>query len=271
MQFALNHMTVRRSSYAELLELAAGIGCVGVELRNDLGTSFFEGMPAENAAALAAEYGLRILALAEVKMFNDWSNTKETEVHNLMETAVTCGAESISLIPRNDGIRTSRNERIADLRVAMHGLMPLLDQFDLVGLIEPLGFETCGLRYKSEIVDEIEAIGGTDRFRLVHDTFHHTLAGGGSIFASHTGVVHISGVNNPELAVSEMQDWDRVLVDAQDRLGNISQISSLNSAGYSGPISFEAFSPIVHRIPDPQAELTRSIDFITSTLSNMAE
>ena len=58
-------------------------------------------------------------------------------------------------------------------------------------------------------------------------TFHHHLAGGGPVFARQTGIVHVSGVIDPVLASSQMSDADRVLVDAADRLGNITQIQAL--------------------------------------------
>ena len=84
------------------------------------------------------------------------------------------------------------------------------------------------------------------RFKLVHDTFHHHLAGGGPIFPEHTGIVHISGVVDPALKPEEMQDGHRILVDADDRLGNIEQIRALLDAGYDGAFSYEPFSPEVH-------------------------
>jgi 2-keto-myo-inositol isomerase len=146
----------------------------------------------------------------------------------------------------------------------------MLAAHDLIGLVEPLGFESCALRLKAEAVDAIEALDATGRFKLVHDTFHHTLAGGGPIFAAHTGIVHISGVTDPSLSVSEMQDRHRVLVDGRDRLSNLEQIEALMQAGYDGPMSFEPFSPQVHGFTDPKAELSGSFDFISTRLAGMA-
>jgi 2-keto-myo-inositol isomerase len=74
--FALNHMTVARMSFSELLDAAKSLGCVGVEVRNDLPQPLFDGMAPEKAGEMAREKGLRILALAEVKRFNDWSDAK---------------------------------------------------------------------------------------------------------------------------------------------------------------------------------------------------
>ncbi|QYK42153.1 MAG: TIM barrel protein [Paracoccaceae bacterium] len=268
--FALNHMTVAPQGFAATIDLAAALGCVGVELRNDLPQPLFDGMSPATAGAMLRERRLRLLALAEVKRFNDWSADKADEALALMRTARAAGAEAVSLIPRNDGQGMGNGERQAALRLALKALKPMLEDHDLIGLIEPLGFEVCALRHKSEAVDAIEALGVRGRFRLVHDTFHHTLAGDGAFFPEHTGIVHVSGVTDPAVAVGSMRDPHRVLVDAADRLGNIDQIAALQALGWTGPISFEAFSPEVHAATDPKRDLAASIQFIRDGLARKA-
>lgn len=257
--FALNHMTVARLGYVQLLDLAAKLGCIGVEVRNDLPQPLFDGMDPADAGALARAKGLRILAVAEVKRFNDWSDDKAAEALALMQIARAAGAEAVSLIPRNDNLGTGNGERQAALRVALKALKPMLEDHGLIGMVEPLGFEICALRYKSEAVEAIEAVGGKGRFKLVHDTFHHTLAHGGPYFPEHTGIVHISGVEDPGVAVSAMQDAHRVLVGAKDRLGNLEQLQALKAAGWTGPVSYEAFAPQIHELADPEAALRASM------------
>jgi 2-keto-myo-inositol isomerase len=119
-------------------------------------------------------------------------------------------------------------------------------------------------------VDAIEALGAQGRFRLVHDTFHHHLAGGGPIFPEHTGMVHVSGVVDPHLSIGEMGDQHRGLVDGADRLGNLAQLAALEAAGYRGPVSFEAFAPETHALADPVAALRASMDFMRSHLAAKA-
>jgi 2-keto-myo-inositol isomerase len=179
--FALNHMTVARLSFRELVSLAARLGCVGIEVRNDLPQPLFDGMDPKAAGELIRWAGLRLLAVAEVKRFNDWSDDKAAEALALMRIAQAAGAEAVSLIPRNDNQGMGNGERQAALRVALKALRPMLEDHDLLGMVEPLGFEICALRYKAEAVEGIEAVGATGRFKLVHDTFHHTLAHGGPI------------------------------------------------------------------------------------------
>ncbi|MFZ5708723.1 MAG: TIM barrel protein [Pseudomonadota bacterium] len=269
-QFALNHMTAPRLSAIRFLDAARTLGCVGVEFRNDLPGPLFDGMAPEAIRDAAAERGLRILALAEVKRFNDWSDDKGAEALALMETAVAAGAEAVSLIPRNDNLGMGNGERQANLRVALRALKPMLEDHGLLGMVEPLGFEICALRSKQEAVEAIEAVGGAGRFRLVHDTFHHHLADGGPIFPAQTGIVHVSGVVDPKLALSEMRDGHRVLVDGRDRLDNIEQIAALRAGGYAGPVSFEPFAKEVHDLADPVGALRASMDFIRSGLAARA-
>jgi 2-keto-myo-inositol isomerase len=259
-------MTVARLSYVQLLDLAADLGCVGIEVRNDLPQPLFDGLEPATAGKMAREKGLRILAVAEVKRFNDWSEDKAAEALSLMKIARAAGAEAVSLIPRNDNQGMGNGERQAALRLALKALRPMLEDHGLLGMVEPLGFEICALRIKSEAVEAIESTGGKGSFKLVHDTFHHTLAHGGAYFPDHTGIIHISGVVDGAVTYAQMTDAHRILVDGADRLGNVDQIAELQRLGFAGPISFEAFSPDVHAAADPKSALRTSMNFIAQSV-----
>ncbi len=267
---ALNHMTAPAMRYEAFLEMAKDLGCIGVEVRNDIAQPLFDAMDPAAAGELARGKGLRLLGLSQVYPFNSWSDTVCEAVNVLIRTAKASGAETISLIPRNDGEGTGAGERQGNLRFALREILPMLQDADLVALVEPLGFPISSLRSKQETIDAIEALGGRHHLKLVHDTFHHHLAGGGPIFPEYTGIVHISGVTDPTVDVANMLDEHRVLVDADDRVGNIEQIAALLAAGYDGAFSYECFSPVVHNFPDPKAELSRSFDFITNRLAKIA-
>ena len=118
----------------------------------------------------------------------------------------------------------SENERAADLRAALTGLEPLLEQHRIIGLVEPLGFPESALRTKRAAVDAIDEVGAADRFKLLHDTFHHYLASEREIFPERTGLVHISGVEDRGLDREETRDEHRVLVGAADVMDNVGQI-----------------------------------------------
>ena len=123
--FALNHMTTPRLGWEAFLDLSKSLGCVGVEFRNDLPGALFQGEdPARVGEAVRAR-GLRFLALAEVKMFNDWSDAKAAEAEALMKIAVAAGAEAVSLIPRNDGVATERGESRRVSELALREILPM--------------------------------------------------------------------------------------------------------------------------------------------------
>lgn len=262
----LNHMTTPRLGWRAMIDLAAGLGCAGVELRNDLGGPLFGGDAPREVGAHARRVGIAILALAQVERFNYWTDARAADAEALLDAAARCGARGVALIPRNDGRGTGNGERQANLRLALRELAPLLAAHDLAGFIEPLGFETSSLRDKADAVDAIEAVDSA-RFLLVHDTFHHHLAGGGPVFAEHTGIVHISGVDDPVPSIAEMRDEHRGLVGAGDRLGTVEQIAALLAAGYSGALSMESFAPSVHALQAPDAALAGSFEFVRARLA----
>lgn len=271
-KFALNHIATPRLDSRAFIDLAASLGCVGVELRNDLADKkladrpFFDGEAPAALGAYARNKGVRLLGLSEAYGFNTWSDAMRDKVALLLTQAKESGAETISLIPRNDACFSSDADRLGALRSALAEILPMVKAAGIVALVEPLGFTTSTLRSKAETVAAIEAVGGEGHFKLVHDTFHHHLAGGGPLFAAQTGIVHISGVVDPSLSPEDMQDAHRNLVDADDRLGNVAQVRALLDAGYSGAFSYEPFAPSVHALADPRAALAASMEFITERL-----
>lgn len=270
MRRALNHMTVPGLAYEALLDLAVDLECIGVEVRNDIDRPLFDGVAPDRAGALAREKGVRLVGLSQIYPFNSWSKAIAGEVRDLIAVAGAAGAETISLIPRNDGTETGNGERHANLRIALKDIRPMVEDAGLVALVEPLGFARSSLRSKQELVETIDALDARGVFRIVHDTFHHALAGGGPFFPAETGIVHISGVVDPALSLDAMEDEHRVLVDEHDRLGNIAQIHALFEAGYDGPVSYECFSPQVHGLSQPAAAIRKSFDFISSQLAAQA-
>ena len=270
MKWALNHMTTPNLGYEDFLDLAVKLGCVGVEVRNDIDLPLFDGMDPGEAGALARSRGLRLVGLSQVYPFNTWSPEIAQEVRDLIAIAKAAGAETISLIPRNDGTQTGEGERQANLRLALKEALPLLEAADMTALVEPLGFPVSSLRQKSELVDTIDALEAKHRYKLVHDTFHHTLAGGGAYYPDYTGIVHVSAVVDPNVPVAEMQDSHRVLIDAKDRLGNVEQIRDLLALGYDGVFSYECFSPETWAIEDPHSEIRKSFDFIAAQVQAKA-
>jgi 2-keto-myo-inositol isomerase len=256
--FALNHMVAPKMPLVAFFALAKELDVARVEIRNDLdGNAILDGTAATNVRAAARHAGVEIISINALQRFNDWSPEREGEAAALADYAAGSGAKALVLVPRNDGGGRGDTERLPNLTAALRGLKPILEARGLVGLVEPLGFEICSLRRKSEAVAGIDAVDGGNVFRLVHDTFHHHLAGETELFPQRTGLVHISGLRDPGVATGDMRDSHRVLVDEEDRLGNTVQIRALLAGGYEGPLSFEPFADSVHRLDE--AELRRSL------------
>ena len=264
MSFALNHITAPRRRFASFLDLAQDLGIRAVEARNDLpGVELADGTDPAALRRAAAARGIEILSINALQRFNQWDSDREREATQLAAEARASGAKALVLCPLNSREdRRSEEQRAQDLRTALAALMPVLENNGIIGLVEPLGFEESSLRTKRAAVDAIDAVGGGDRFRLVHDTFHHYLAGEKEFFPDRTGLVHISGVVDRGLGLAASRDEHRVLVDRDDRLGNIDQIKALRAGGYAGPLSFEPFARSVHELSDPIGALRDSISFI---------
>jgi 2-keto-myo-inositol isomerase len=261
--FALNHMSAPRLGVSDFFALAGSLGIDRVEIRNDLASNaILDGTPAAAIRASAEKAGLDIVSINALQRFNEWTQEREAEARFLIEYARECGARALVLVPVNDGSGRAEGERQANLRVALQALGPILRSNGVIGLVEPLGFQTCSLRSKREAVDAIDAVDGGDVFRIVHDTFHHVLAGEPDIFPVRTGLVHISGVTDNTVGVDDMRDPHRVLVRPGDRLDNIGQIRALRAAGYKGAFSFEPFAPSVHSAADPVPLIAESMEFI---------
>ncbi len=261
--FAINHMVAPRKTVAELVALTRGLGLDQIEIRNDLdGVAISDGTPPARVRAAAEAGGLRILSINALQRFNDWTPARAQEASALAGYAKGCGAEALVLCPVNDTTyRPSQSELQAKLRAALTALAPILDEAGIMGLVEPLGFEECSLRFKADALEAIDELDLGERFRLVHDTFHHYLSGEMRMFPERTGLVHISGVDDDRLPLDRLRDQHRVLVGADDILGTIGQIVALME-GYSGPYSFEPFAASVHALPDIAGALEASMHWI---------
>ncbi len=268
-QFSLNRMSAPRLPFDRYLTLCRRLGVDTIEIRNDLeGIEIVDGTSAHAVRAAADEAGLTILTINALQRFEQWNRERAGQAVELAEYAVQCGARALVLCPTNSrsDSRTA-DERHADLVTALQALRPILSERGLIGLIEPLGFEECALRRKSDAVKAIYDAAGEDVFRLVHDTFHHYLSGEDIFYPNLTGLVHISGVEEDDLPVARMRDGHRVLVGGADRLGNIRQLKVLLARGYRGAFSFEPFADEIAEAADIEDRLRASMEFVRAELT----
>jgi 2-keto-myo-inositol isomerase len=269
--FALNHMVAPQLGLADFFALTRSLGLSGVEIRNDIaGNAILDGTSASAVKSLATQNDVSIISINALQKFNHWSPQRASEAEALADYAAACGSQALVLVAANDGTGLEANVRVSNATEALTHLAPILRQRGLVGLVECLGFEICSLRSKREAVAAIDAANARDVFKLTHDTFHHHLAGEGDIFPELTGLIHISGVDDPAVSVRDMRDSHRVLVGHADRLGNLEQIAALYAGGYSGLLSFEPFAEELRTLSDPAAAIRQSMDFVTHGLAARA-
>lgn len=261
MRFALNHIGAPRFSVEDFFAAARDLGVTEVEIRNDLPDVVGTVSP-EAVKAAAEQAGVEIISINALYPFNVWSGDLPGRAVALADYAKACGARAVVMCPLNDGTPVAH----ADLVAALAAMAPILRERGLIGLVEPLGFPISSLRTKAEAVAAIGEAGGADIYRLVHDTFHHHLAGETGFFPELTGLVHISGVTDPDIDVDAMLDAHRVLVDGGDRLENLPQIRALLAQGFDGPCSFEPFAAEVHALADPKAALRDSMAYVRAQL-----
>jgi 2-keto-myo-inositol isomerase len=268
LQFSLNRMSAPRLAFADYVALCQRLAVDAIEIRNDLdGVEINDGTPAADIKALSAAGGLTILSINALQRFERFDANRAKEALTLARYAADCDARALVLCPTNSRQdQRSSSERHTDLVDALKHLKPILDDHGLIGLIEPLGFEECSLRRKSDAVKAIYDAAGERHFRLVHDTFHHHLSGEDIFFPNLTGLVHVSGVEDNGLPVDQMRDSHRVLVGAADRLGNIRQLTTLFARGYRGHVSFEPFAEEIASAADIEGRLRDSIGYIRASV-----
>ncbi len=81
-----------------------------------------------------------------------------------------------------------------------------------------------------------------------------------------TGLVHISGVVDATATVGTMRDPHRVLVGADDRIGDIEQFRALRVGGCERPAPFEPFATSMHASSDLEADLRKSVALVKAGL-----
>ena len=269
-KFGFNHMVSPSLSPEELVDAAVAAGAAAIELRNDIGAnSLTDVATARRVRAKAAERGIAIRSVNALYPFNVWNDERARQTESLAKLAAAAGAAGLVMCPLNEGkMLEDTPEKAEGLRKALKGARAILAEHGVLGFVEPLGFPFSSLRFKRVAVEAIDDIGGADVFSLVHDTFHHRGAGEREFFARRTGLVHVSGLEDPAISFADMLDGHRVLVGPRDRLGNVEQLRRLYSDGFDGLVSFEPFAKEVHALADPIAAVRASMAYIRQALGS---
>jgi len=268
-RFGFNHMVCPSLSPEELVDAAEQAGAVAIELRNDIGANNLRDVDtAHRVGAKAEDRGLEIRSVNALYPFNVWNTERARQTESLAKLAAACGATGLVMCPLNEGKMLEDTPAKAEgLRAALKGARAILGEFGLKGFVEPLGFPVSSLRFKRVALAAIDDIQGADVFSLVHDTFHHRGSGEREIFAERTGLVHISGLEDPTISFTDMLDAHRVLVGPSDRLANIEQLRQLYADGFDGIVSFEPFAKEIHDLALPIEAVRASMKYVRDALA----
>ena len=237
---SLNQIILPNSSFEDFISFAKKLKIDAVEIRNDIKSNLIQKNDPSKIKNLSMENSIKILSINALQKFNIWNNEREKELITLCRYADKANINAIVLVPLNDGSINSAKQQIQLLEQSLLKINKIIDDFNVFGLVEPLGFTSSSLRYKSLAVNTIQNIQ-SKKLKIIHDTFHHALADEKEFFPSLTGLVHISGVSNI-YQNSKLKDDYRSIIDENDILNNLKQIQRLFSSDYEGYFSFEPFS-----------------------------
>jgi 2-keto-myo-inositol isomerase len=273
-RFGLNRIIAPSLGLADFYELASSLGLGKVELRNDIGREDpIDGLPAAEAARLAADRGIEVISINALQKFNVAAvrPVATAELEALLDLAVAIGCKAVVLCPANDSADArSPAQRLAETIDSLAAFGTLFQAAGVLGYIEPLGFAISSLASLLVAQEAIEK-SGFACYRVVHDTFHHHIGPddpgivGKAYRIASTGLVHISGVEVP-IAVDAYRDEHRVLVGPADTMHSREQMARVDGLGYRGDFSFEAFSPAIQALgrADLASALQESLDYVSS-------
>jgi 2-keto-myo-inositol isomerase len=268
-RFALNRIISPSLGLGEFIKFTAARGLCQAELRNDLPgkprvSDIIDGLKPAEALKVARGEGVRIITINALQQFNlkDKRAACLAELEQLLELAAAIECPALVLCPNNRAEDArSPAQKYLDTVDALRDYGPLFVKYGVAGYVEALGFGISSLASLPAAVAAIKA-SGYGCYRTLLDSFHHYIGpDDGSMFGmdglgasyepAYTGLVHISGVEDP-IPAEKMLDGNRVLVGPQDRMGNKTLIQRLDSLGYQGTFSFEPFGPAVQKLPPDQ-------------------
>lgn len=271
--FAINRNSARRLALKDFCHMVVNLGVDAMELRNDIeGVEMQDGTPGANVGEMIKDHGLKALSINALYPFDVWDDTRAEQATTLARYARDSGALALVLCPFNSyDDKRNESERRGDLLKALRAMKPILRDHGLISHVEALGFPQSALRLKRHALEAIDEIDGKDIFNLLHDTFHHHLTNDPDYFSERTGLVHISGVEDASVPVSELLDSHRVLVGEADVLHNAEQIRALMAGGYCGYFSFEPFAKEIQALRDPESALRASMDYLTQQVNELTK
>jgi 2-keto-myo-inositol isomerase len=263
----LNRIIKPQVPLEEFLKFTADLGIKYVEVRNDFtDKGILDGLSDAALEKAFQDNHIQALTINALYPFEDVKVLKENigKLKELIAEAKRINCPQIVLCPLNDANdNRSPGQRADELVTALNAYGPLFAESEMIGLIEPLGFELCSLRTKQAALEGIAKCDHPEAYKLLHDTFHHYLSGETGFFPRETAIVHVSGLL-PGKAKAATTDEDRILVTTDDIMDNRGQVAALLERGCRAPISYEPFSSQVRNLPlsELKVRLQKSIQYL---------
>ena len=264
--FALNQILFPDSPFENFISFSKKLNVKAIEIRNDIKTNLIEENDPIKVRNICEENSIKILSINALQKFNFWNKDREKELIFLCKYADKANIDSIVLVPLNDGSINSAKEQMQLLEQSLKNILRVINDYNVLGLVEPLGFTHSSLRFKSlaaKVINNYQS----NKLKIVHDTFHHALAGENEFFPSLTGLVHISGVSNIYKNI-KLLDSHRSIIDDKDILENIEQIKKLYNSNFQGFFSFEPFSNTLIKDKNIFKIVKKGFNYIESNFFN---
>jgi 2-keto-myo-inositol isomerase len=248
-RFCINRKIAPNLDLAQFFSLVKKCGLSKVELRNDMPSGkVTDNLSNDQLNALAAEYGIDIITINALGMFNllDDRVTLLKNAEALLSQAQAIHSKALVLCPHcSAGDSRSEEQKKTDTLAALKLLAPLFTKYGVQGYVEPLGFGISSLR-SSLLTQSLIRDSGAP-YKIVMDTFHHYLSDvpqpefDAQIQIDGIGLVHLSGVEDPR-DKNTLSDEERIMLSDKDRLESKKQVQNLERLGYTGIYAFEPFS-----------------------------
>ncbi|NOY10354.1 MAG: TIM barrel protein [Spirochaetes bacterium] len=274
-RFALNRIIYPYISLPDFIRLASEIGLQKIEIRNDLPEKdVLDSYSPDEIMGILEERKVEIITINALQNFNvpEILTDNLNELKTLIKTANKIKCRAIVFCPSNNSPEIQKEQEINRAAIeTLKGFSHVLEDNNIMGYIEPLGFSTSSLRSILTAQKLIRESGSTN-YRIVHDTFHFYLGPDTMndlltmYDRSLIGLLHVSAVDE-QIPKENLTDNHRILPGTngtRDILETKEQVKALIDTGCAEDISFEPFSDRVQKMnaEDLKTHVKRSMDYL---------
>ena len=156
--FALNQIILPNKPFEDFIHFSKKLNIKSIEIRNDIKTNLIEENDPIKIKNICEENSINILSINALQKFNIWNKDRENELISLCKYADKANINAIVLVPLNDGSISTHKEQIQLVEKSLINIIRILEDFKVIGLVEPLGFKKSSLRLKSITVNVINSL-----------------------------------------------------------------------------------------------------------------